>query len=159
MRECPDPVLAAIGYRFDEGLPSNEFLFLAYRYHDVSVMSADVDAQQEGRVSLQKAELAEPQGPHPRVSKRVATTERLKRFAPALADAFWRINDEQRGRGVKIKYGGKNFVRYSTTRGVFAEAVVGDGVIHWTIQTERALRSEADEPTIAELLAQARNRA
>ncbi len=157
---CPDPVLVAIGYRFDEGLVGDELVLLAYRYHDIAVTGSDLETQEKGRVSIHLADTAEPCGAHPKVSKRAATVERLKRFAPALADSFWRIDAGLRAMpGVNVKYGGKNFVRYNTRAGVFAEAVIGDGIIEWEVSTPHALRSESDEPKILALLQQARNQA
>lgn len=157
MSDCPDPVLVAIGYRFDD-LADDRLVRLAYRYHDVTFTDDELPSQNAGRVSLHNAEeVAASERAHPRVSKKSATTERLQRFAPALAKSFWRIDAELcRLPGVKVKYGGKNFVRYSTRAGIFAEAVIGDGVIEWRTSVKRSMLSDSDATSLLMLLREAR---
>lgn len=156
---CPEPLLVAIGYRFEETLGRSVGLFLQYRYHDIDANASEFGRQVAGRVSLAPANNASS-GPHPLVSKREATVERLKRNAPDLIDSFWRLDGQLRGLpGVKVKYGGKNFVRYSANGRVFAEAVVGDGVINWEVSTRHCLDRDASESKVLECLVRARQEA
>ena len=81
---------------------------------------------------------------HPKVCKKIATSERLERLAPKLAKSFWKIDTElQNLSGVKVKYGGKNFVRYRA-RADFAEAVIYPGAIQGRITMNQGARLERD---------------
>ena len=157
-----EPVLVAIGYRFDRSVDADEVVRLAYRYHDVKLGADEVQTQTVGRVSLHPILGAADESAqrHPKVSKKNATVERLQRFAPHLAEEFWTVDAELRSLpGVKEpKYGGKNFVRYSTRRGIFAEAVIGSGVIEWRATVAREMRSSAERSSLLELLRQAHGR-
>jgi hypothetical protein len=157
-RDQPDPLLVAIGYRFDDSFADAQALRLVYRYHDVAFTGGDLQSQNAGRVSLQSADevVSSPQV-HPKVSKKFATIERLQHLPLALEEAFWRIDAALRAMpGVRVKYGGKNFVRYGTNAGVFAEAVIGEGVIEWRASMLRLMRSDADAEEILTVLQQAR---
>lgn len=152
-RDRPDPLLVAIGYRFGDGFADVHVLRLVYRYHDVTFTDREVESRDAGRVSVHRADAVTSVQRHPAVSKKFATVERLQRLAPALADAFWRIDAHLCGiPAVKVKYGGKNFVRYSTSAGVFAEAVIGNGVIEWRTSLVRLMRSNADAADILAVL-------
>ena len=159
--EKPDPVLVLIGYRFDDSTTDDQVERIVYRYHDIEFADVELQEQRPGLVSLHNAPgLAGTDRPHPLVSKRIATTERLQRFAPALAESFWRVDAELRAqKGVKVKYGGKNFVRYSTSAGIFAEAVIGDGVIQWWTPVCRVMRRDSDTANLLTLLHEARGKA
>jgi hypothetical protein len=61
-------------------------------------------------------------------------------------------------KGVKVKYGGKNFARYRTRTGVFAEAVIGEGVITWHTTMKCSMHSRADRITVLALLRAATGR-
>ena len=158
----PDPVLVAIGYRFDGNVGGDQLVRIAYRYHGVESSDGEFQTQQVGRVSLHQVLGAgdEFASVHPRVLKKFATIERLQRFAPELAEEFWQVDKELRGLpGVKPTFGGKNFVRYSTRRGVFAEAVIGSGVIEWRATVGRSMRSSADTSGLLRLLREAHGKA
>ena len=83
-----EPVLVAIGYRFDRSVDADEVVRLAYRYHDVKLGADEVQTQTVGRVSLHPILGAADESAqrHPKVSKKNATVERLQRFAPPLAE-------------------------------------------------------------------------
>lgn len=155
LSDHPDPVLVLLGYRFDGGFAHDQIARVIYRYHDVEFTDDELQTQNAGRVSLHLAtEIAGPGQRHPKVSKKFAMTERLQYFAPALEDSFWRIDKELRGLSDKVKviYGGKNFVRYNTKTGIFAEAVVGDGILEWRMTSSLSMHSASDEPTLLTLL-------
>lgn len=157
-RDQPEPILVAIGYRLDDSLADDQVLRLVYRYHDVTFTGGELQSQNAGRVSLHgAAEVVTSVQAHPKVSKKFATIERLQHLAPALEDAFWRIDaDLCATPGVRVKYGGKNFVRYSTNLGVFAEAVIAEDTIEWRASVRRIMRSDADAGDILAALHQAR---
>ena len=159
--EIPDPALVLIGYRFDDSVADQQLVRLVYRYHDVAFTDDEVQIQSSGRVSLHSvAAIHGPEHSHPRVSKKIASKERLLRSVPDLAESFWRVDaDLQALKGVKVKYGGKNFVRYSTRAGIFAEAVIGDGVITWRTTVTRSMHSASDTPGVLALLRDASGRA
>jgi hypothetical protein len=128
------PILVAIGYRYDPlVLSAQSAVCLTYAYHGVTLTDKVVEARGSGKVSIQGAlEKAMPSSRHPRVSKKHAVYERLAPFPRELQAAFWDVN----GRlceleGVKVVYGGKNFVRYRVPRGRFAEARIGTKSIEW----------------------------
>lgn len=150
----PDPVLALVGYRFDESVIGDQIRCFVYRYYDVPFTDDELQAQKPGQVSLQSAAgIAGPEQCHPKVSKKIATSERLERFAPKLIESFWRVDDELRKlKGVMVKYGGKNFVRYSTAAGVFAEAVIGDGVVTWHTTAKCSMHAESDTAAVVTVL-------
>ena len=106
--DAPKPVLALIGYRFDERVRPDDAIRLVYRYHDVKFSNERLQEQTPGRVSLHDLEESASVTGHPRVSKKLATVERLQRLAPALADSFWEINQGLQALGAKATYGGKN---------------------------------------------------
>ena len=93
-----EPVLVAIGYRFDRSVDADEVVRLAYRYHDVKLGADEVQTQTVGRVSLHPILGAADESAqrHPKVSKKNATVERLQRFAPHLAEEFWTVDAELR---------------------------------------------------------------
>jgi hypothetical protein len=156
LSERPVPVLVLVGYDFDPGVISSDVVRLVYRYHDIRFSQTELQEQTPGRVSLHYADDVDKAGAgHPRISKRFATVERLQRLAPELADAFWRVDSELRKRGARVKYGGKNFVRYSTSGGIFAEAVIQHGAIRWRTTITCRIESDADTDGVIGLLKQA----
>ncbi len=69
---------------------------------------------------------------------------------------FWDIDTKLLDdRSVKVKYGGKNFVRYRTRNGVFAEAVSRPGSIEWRIRTTRVLQTESQSADVLMILREA----
>ncbi len=149
----PEPVLVLIGYRFDEGFASDEVVRLVYRYHDIQLLRDAHPEQTAGRVSLHNAgESDSLQARHPKVSKKLATVERLQRLAPALSDSFWDVDKELRRLGAKVTYGGKNFVRYSTSAGIFAEAVIGSGAIRWRPTLSCLVEDASDTAALLDVL-------
>lgn len=157
----PDPVLVAIGYRFDGDVGGHQLVRIGYRYHDVEFSEDEFQSQKAGRVSLYQALGAAGESAicHPTVAKRDATIERLQHFAPELAEDFWRVDAELTSHGVKATYGGKNFVRYGAKGRTFAEATIGSGVIEWRTTVAHKMRSSADTPGLLELLHEARGKA
>jgi hypothetical protein len=159
----PEPVLVAIGYRFDSSVGDEELVRVAYRYHDIGLGGGEDETQRVGKVSLHPVLGASDESapPHPKVSKRSATVERLQWFAPELTEEFWRVDAELRGLpGVKEPmYGGKNFVRYSTRSGIFAEAVIGTGFVEWRATLARRMRSSDDRSSVLALLREAHGKA
>lgn len=145
-QKTPDPVLVLIGYRFDRSLADDRTFRIAYRYHDVEFTNEELQKQKPGRVSLYEVNCSvAPADAHPKVCKKLATSERLERLAPALAESFWQIDSELKIlKGVNVKYGGKNFVRYATRAGIFAEAVICQGAIQWHIKLTHLLDSQRD---------------
>ena len=158
--DCPEPMLVAVGYRFDDSVVDEQLLRIVYRYQDVMFTDDELQSQRTGRVSLHNAAgVVGPEAGHPKVSKKMATTERLQSFAPGLTESFWRIDAALRELpGVKVKYGGKNFVRYSTRSGIFAEAVIGDGVVEWRAAVTRSMHSDSDTTSLLALLLEARGK-
>jgi hypothetical protein len=152
-----EPGLVLIGYRYDEKVASGGAICLAYRYHDFEFTDDELQTQRPGHVSLQRIEGArQPTRAHPKVSKKNATSERLERLAPAVAGAFWDIDSKlQEDQRVKVKYGGKNFVRYRTRNGVFAEAVITPNAIEWRIKLTSMLQSDEQTTTVLEMLLEA----
>jgi hypothetical protein len=151
----PDPLLVAIGYRFDALVLDGQLVPIAYRYHNLEFAKDHVLAQTSAEVSLYEVGGDAPGSlsAHPKVSKKDATIERLARLAPSLAGEFWQVDEQLRGwSGVTPKHGGKNFVRYSTKKGVFAEAVIGLGTIEWRITVTRPVREAADTTRLLTML-------
>jgi hypothetical protein len=134
-KRAPEPGLALVGYRFSGRVGGEDCVRLAYRYHDIQFRNAGHEEQRPARVSIIHADrdllFADA---HPKVCKRFATTKRLQTRAPQVEDAFWRIAEFAEGlHGVTVFYGGKNFVRFSNSQRVFAEAVVEDHAVKWRI--------------------------
>jgi hypothetical protein len=152
-----DPGLILVGYRYDQGLNTGEIVCLAYRYHDIEFTDDELQTRNPGRVSVhRRGGAGEPGRPHPRVSKKLATSERLEQLPPAVAKAFWDIDSKlQEDRRVKVNYGGKNFVRYRTRSGVFAEAVMTPDSIEWWITSRSILQRDDQTPEVLELLLRA----
>lgn len=155
-----NPVLALVGYRFDGNVGGDDCARLAYRYHDMEFTDNELQSQRSGRVSLRCAdEVLDFDEPHPKVSKELATGERLRQYAPALEDSFKQIAKNIEDLGVTVTYGGKNFVRFSTAAGVFAEAVVRDGAVEWRVTSSHWLRNDSDAAAIVDLLRNASGKA
>ena len=157
----PEPLLVAIGYRFD-GIIDPALVRIAFRYHGLTNTDQLLQVQEPASVSLVTLSGVDtgPQTAHPTVSKKLATVERLARLAPDLALGFWQVDEAlQRLPGVKATYGGKNHVRYSTARGVFAKAVIHRGAIEWSAPMAREMRANADVPGILDLLRQSHGNA
>jgi hypothetical protein len=153
LSDHPEPVLVLIGYGFDEGFTSDDVVRLVYRYHDVQLSDKFQKDQTPGRVSLQEAGKPDSsQARHPRVSKKLATIERLQLLAPALSDSFWELDRELQSLGAKVTYGGKNFVRYSKNRSVFAEAVICSGAIRWRTTLASLVESPLDTAPLIKML-------
>ena len=154
--EAPDPVLALIGYRFDGSVNDERIRCFVYKYHDISFIDDELQVQAPGRVSLQPTSgIAGPELAHPKVSKKIATSERLERFAPKLAEAFWQVDAALIRMGARVKYGGKNFVRYSVSGRVFAEAVISDGVVTWHTTASCSMNTAAETTAVIATLSAA----
>jgi hypothetical protein len=157
----PQPILVLVGYRYDDTFADDRTVCLAYRYHDIEFTDDKLQQQKPGCVSLHSAShIGAPERGHPKVSKKLATSERLERLAPTLAKSFWDIDAELRNfRGVKVAYGGKNFVRYRTRAGTFAEAVICPGAIQWRITLKRTLQRDSDKSSLLTMLRDAHGKA
>lgn len=152
-----EPGLILIGYRYDDTFVAEREVCLSYRYHDVEFTDDELQTQRSGRVSFHRVDFTNrPTKTHPRVSKKIATLERLDSLLPALAQEFLTIDSELlKDKRVKVTYGGKNFVRYRTRKGVFAEAVIGRDSIDWQIRTKFTLESREQTPDLLAILCEA----
>lgn len=139
-----EPVSIAIGYRYDRAPIADDrpAICLTYTYHDVVFTDESLQEQGPGKVSLQFAARAiMPTSRHPNVSKKSATHRRLESFAPSLRDAFWALDAKLVNlEGVAVTYGGKNCVRYRKRTDIFAEAVIGRGLIEWRVRSAKPLQ-------------------
>jgi hypothetical protein len=130
-----EPILIAIGYRYAPSVHAEtpSPICLTYAYHGVTITEKLVEERGPGEVSIQDVhENAIPSFAHPKVSKKHTVIERLAPLLPELQEAFWEIDDRlSHLEGVKVVYGGKNFVRYRTARGRFAEARIGEKSVEW----------------------------
>jgi hypothetical protein len=106
---------------------------LTYAYHGVTLTEKLIQKGGPGEVSIQDLhENVMPSSAHPKVSKKHAVIERLAPLSPELRETFWELNDRlSLLEGVKVVYGGKNFVRYWTALGRFAEARICGKSIEW----------------------------
>jgi hypothetical protein len=129
-----EPILVAVGYRCDPSVlaDTQSPICLTYAYHGVALTDKVVEERGPGRVSIQGAHEVNPSSRHPKVSKKHAVFERLAPLPQVLQAAFWAVDGRLRGlEGVRVLYGGKNFVRYRVPRGQFAEARIGAKSIEW----------------------------
>ncbi len=148
LQRRPDPVLVLVGYRYDHSFNHEQAHCLSYKYHAIQFTDDELQKQNPGSVSLHHVqEIDTAARPHPKVCKRIATTERLERLAPKLTKSFWDLDAELQkleGPKVTVKYLGKNVVRYSTRGRIFAEAVICEGTIQWRITLNRGAYLEGD---------------
>lgn len=128
----PEPQLVAIGYRFACGAGAPDLLRVGYRYDGIEVTPLVAEQRQCGLVLYNADTVAANGVAHPKVVKRFAIEERLRRDAPELAGAFWALNSKLEARhGVKPTFSGKNHVRYSHANGLLVEAIILPGKIEW----------------------------
>jgi hypothetical protein len=91
-----EPVLVALGYRYEPSLLSDaqSVVCLTYAYHDVTVTGEVVEEQHPGNVSIQHAHKDQmPTSHHPKVNKEHYTFKRLEQF-PTQSTPFSSFSGE-----------------------------------------------------------------
>jgi hypothetical protein len=130
-----EPVLVAIGYRYEPSVLNNAQSVdcLTYAYHPTTLTADGLEEQRPGEVSIHRArQLPMPTSRHPRVSKKKGIIERLSQLPPALQTAFGAIHKRLLTLdAVTAAYIGKHSVRYQVPRGGFAKAKIGLQSIEW----------------------------
>jgi len=131
-----DPVLIAIGYRYEPAVLSDpqSVVCLTYAYHRLVLTDEVVERYRPGKVSIQRADPAlMPSLLHPRVTKRFGSVKSIGLLPRALQTAFYKIDERiRRLAGVTVVYGGRTLARYRVPRSPFAEATVQPHSIQWS---------------------------